>query len=120
MLTHGHLNREALKELEEQFDSEESVAPAYLKTIFDHSEVCEDNFGQLRPFYNTLHTAVSTLKSLNYEHDLAARDNLRQTVQKLPETLKSAKSLISDQMLNSYQSKEPKVTQQEWNRRRNN
>ena len=36
MLTHGHLYREALKELEEQFGSEESVAGAYLKTIFDH------------------------------------------------------------------------------------
>ena len=48
MLTHGHLYREALKELEEQFGSEESVAGAYLKTIFDHPEVCDDNFAQLR------------------------------------------------------------------------
>ncbi|KAL9961563.1 hypothetical protein ACROYT_G030524 [Oculina patagonica] len=47
-LTHGHLYREALKELEEQFGSEVSVAGAYLKTIFDHPEVCEDNFAQLR------------------------------------------------------------------------
>ena len=58
MLTHGHLYREALKELEEQFGSEESVAGAYLKTVFDHPEVCEDNFAQLRSFYNTLHVAV--------------------------------------------------------------
>ena len=148
MLTHGHLYREALKELEEQFGSEESVAGAYLKTVFDHPEVCEDNFAQLRSFYNTLHVAVSTLKSLNYEHDLAATDNLRRAVQKLPETLKTrwgekrvemlpktatladldkwlrervrAKSLISDQTLNSCQSKESKVTQRERNRRRNN
>ena len=34
MLTHGHLYREALKELEEQFGYEETVAGAYLKTIF--------------------------------------------------------------------------------------
>ncbi|KAL9972903.1 hypothetical protein ACROYT_G019294 [Oculina patagonica] len=89
MLTHGHLYREALKELEEQFGSEESVAGAYLKTIVDHPEVCEDNFAQLRSFYNTLHVAVSTLKSVSYEHDLAATDNLRRAVQKLPETLKT-------------------------------
>ena len=89
MLTHGHLYREALKELEEQFGSEESVAGAYLKTIFDHPEVCEDNFTRLRSFYNTLHVAVSTLKSLSYVHDLAATDNLRRAVQKLPETLKT-------------------------------
>ena len=42
MLTHGHLYREALKELEERFGSDESVAGAHLKTFFDHSEVCED------------------------------------------------------------------------------
>ena len=44
MLTHGHLYREALKELEEQFGNEEAVAGASLKTIFDHPEVPEDNF----------------------------------------------------------------------------
>ena len=58
-----------------------------MKTIFDHPEVCEDNFAQLRSFYNTVHVAVSTLKSLSYEHDLAATDNLRRAVQKLPETV---------------------------------
>ena len=148
MLTHGHLYREALKEFEEQFDSEESVAGAYLKTIFDHPEVCEDNFAQLRSFYNTLHVAVSTLKSLSYVHELAATDDVRRAVQKLPETLKTrwgekrvemlpktatladldkwlrervrAKSLISDQTLNSCQSKESKVIPREGNRRRNN
>ena len=84
MLTHGHLYREALKELEEQFGNEESVAGAYLKTVLDHPKVSEDNFIQLRSFYNTLHVTVSTLKSLSYEHDLAATDNLRRAVQKLP------------------------------------
>ena len=76
------------------------------------------------------------------------RTERRRAVQKLPETLKTrwgekrvemlpktatladldkwlrervrAKSLISDQTLNSSQSKEPKVTQRERNRRRNN
>ena len=88
-LTHGHLYREALKELGEQFGNEESVAGAYLKTVFNHPKVSEDNFTQLRSFYNTLHVTVSTLKSLNYEHDLAATDNLRRAVQKLPDTLKT-------------------------------
>ena len=145
MLTHGHLYREALKELEEQFGNEESVAGAYLKTIFDHPIVCEDNFAQLRSFYNTLHVAVSTLKSLGYEHDLAATDNLRRAVQKLPETIKTrwgekrvemlsktatladldkwlrervrAKSMISDQTLNSSQTKE--MPKQGYGRRNN-
>ena len=129
MFTHGHLYREALKELEEQFGNEEAVAGAYLKTIFDHPEVSEGNFAQLRSFYNILHIAVSTLKSLSYEHDLAATDNLRRAVQKLAETVKTrwgekrvetlskkttladldvclrkhvhAKSMISDQALNN-------------------
>ena len=79
MLTHGRLYREALKELEEHFGNEETVAGAYLKTIFD-------NFAQLRSFHNTLHVA---LESLSYEHDLAATYNLRRAVQKLPETVKT-------------------------------
>ena len=89
MLTHGHLYKEALKDLEEQFGNEELVEGAYLRTMFDHPEVCEDNFTQLRSFYNTLHLAVSTLNSLGYEHDLAATDNIRRAIQKLPEALKT-------------------------------
>ena len=89
MLTHGHLHREALKELEEQFGNEEAVAGTYLETIFDPPQVSEDIFAQLRSFYNTLHVAVSTVKSLCYEHDLAATDNLRRAVQNLPETVKT-------------------------------
>lgn len=50
MLTHGQLYREALKWLEEQFGNEESVTGSYLKTIFDHPIVYEDNFTQLRSF----------------------------------------------------------------------
>ena len=84
MLTHGHLYREELRELEEQFGNEESVASAYLRTIFDHPTVYENNFAQLRSFYKTMHVAVSTLKSLGYEHGLAATNNLKRAVQKLP------------------------------------
>ena len=89
MLTHGHLYREALKELEEEFGNEESVAGAYLKTMFDHPKVSEDNFTQLRSFYNTLHVIVSTLKMQSYEHDLVATDNLKRAVQNLPDALKT-------------------------------
>ena len=89
MLTHGHLYREALKELEEEFGNEESVAGAYLKTMFDHPKVIEDNFTQLRSFYNTLHVIVSTLKMQSYEHDLVATDNLKRAVQNLPDALKT-------------------------------
>ena len=88
---------------------------------------------RLRSFYNTLHVAVSTLKSLSYEYDLAATDNLRRAVQKLPETMETrwgekrvetlpkkttladldmwlrervrAKSMISDQVLKNNGSK---------------
>ena len=59
------------------------------RIIFDHPEVSEDNFAKLRSVYNTLHVAVSTLKSLSCEHDLAAMDNLRRAVQKLPERVKT-------------------------------
>lgn len=62
MHTHGHLHKEALRELEEQFGNEELVAGAYLKTNFDHTEISENNFTQLRSFYNTLHVCVSTQK----------------------------------------------------------
>ena len=144
MLTHGHLYKEALKELEEPFGNEELVAGAYLRTIFDHPEVCEDNFTQLRSFYDIRNVAVSTLNSLGYEHDLAATDNLRLANRKLPEALKTrwgeknvemlpkmmtltdldkwlrervrAKSMISDQALNSTP---PKVMPRQENMRGN-
>ena len=92
-----------------------------------------------------MHVAVSTLKSLSYEHDLAATDNLRRAVQKLPETVKTrwgekrvetlpkkttladldvwlrervrAKSMISDQALRNNGSK--RVTTRPPFRRRN-
>lgn len=88
MLNHGHLYRAALTELEEQFGNEETVAAAYLKTIYDHRAVPEDSFGLLRSYSNTVRVAVSTPKSLDYKHDLAATNNVRRAVSKLPETLK--------------------------------
>jgi len=88
MLNHGHMYKTALTELEEHFGNEEAVARAYLRTIFDHPRVTDDNFLALRSFYNTLHVAVSTLNNLNYSNDLAATDNLRRAVGKLPESLK--------------------------------
>ena len=133
MLSHGHLYKTALVELEEQFGNEEVVVRAYLKTVYDHPKIAEDNFTQLRSFYNTLHVAVSTLKSLDYDSDLAATDNLRRAVDRLPETLKGrwgekrvkmlpskpnlrdldewlrarvrAKALVSDQTTNTVSSK---------------
>ena len=83
MLNHGHLYRAALTELEEQFGNEEFVAGAYLKTVFDHPKIPEDDLTQLRSFYNTLHVAVTTLQGLGYAHDLAATDVMRRVVQKL-------------------------------------
>lgn len=88
MLSHGHMYKTALTELEEHFGNEEAVVRAYLRTIFEHPKVTEDNFTLLRSFYNTLHVAVSTVNNLNYMNDLAATDNLRRVVNKLPETLK--------------------------------
>ena len=87
VLTHGHLYRETLTE--NKFGNEEAVAGAHLKITFDHPEVSEDNTAQLRSFYDILHVAVSTLKSLIYEHDLAPTGNLRRAVQKLPERVKT-------------------------------
>lgn len=47
MLNHGNLYRNALLELEEQFGNEETIAEAYLQTIFNHPQVTEDDFMQL-------------------------------------------------------------------------
>ena len=51
MLNHGNLYRNALLELEEQFGNEETVAEAYLQTIFNHPQVTEDDFTQLQSLY---------------------------------------------------------------------
>ena len=40
-----------------------------MKTVFDHPVVVEGDVAQLRSFYNTLHNAVATMKSLGYSHD---------------------------------------------------
>ena len=87
MLNHGHLYQAALAELEEQFGNEELVAGAFMKTIFDHPTVAEEDIAQLRSFYNTLHIAVVTMKSLGYSHDLASSTNTRAVLQKLPDSL---------------------------------
>ena len=88
MLNHGYLYQAALAELEEQFGNEEVVAGAFLKTIFDHPTVAEGDIEQLRSFYNTLHIAVVTMKSLGYSHDLASSTNSRAALQKLHDPLK--------------------------------
>ena len=88
MLNHGHLYKAALTELEEQFGNEELVAGAFMKTVFDHPVVVEGDIAQLRSFYNTLHNAVATMKSLGYLHDLMSSTNTRAVLQKLPDLLK--------------------------------
>ena len=88
MLNHGHLYKAALTELEEQFGNEELVAGAFMKTVLDHPIVAEGDVTQLRSFYNTLHNAVATMKSLGYSHDLASSTNTRAALQKLPDPLK--------------------------------
>ena len=87
MLNYGHLCQAALAELQEQFGNEELVAGAFLKTIFDHPTVAEGDIVQLRSFYDTLHIAVVTMKSLGYSHDLASSTNTRAVLQKLPDSL---------------------------------
>ena len=89
MPNHGHLYRNALTELEEQFGNKEVIAGAYLQTIFDHSKVDKDDLLQLQSLYNTIHIAVETLKGLRFTSDLEATDNVRRAVQKLPNSLKA-------------------------------
>ena len=48
MLNHGHLYKSALTELEEQFENEELVAGAFMKTVLDHPIVVEGDIAQLR------------------------------------------------------------------------
>ncbi|KAK3726367.1 hypothetical protein QZH41_006069 [Actinostola sp. cb2023] len=88
MLNHGHLYKAALTELEAQFGSEEIVARAFMKTVFDHPKVPEGDLTQLRSFYNTLHVAVVTLNSLGYVHDLSSTVTTQRVLQKLPNLLK--------------------------------
>ena len=87
MLNHGHLYQAALAELEEQFGNEELVAEAFMKTIFDQPTVAEEDIALLLSFYNTLHIAVVTMKSLGYSHDLTSSTNTRAVLQKLPDSL---------------------------------
>ena len=72
MLNHGHLCKAALTELEEQFGNEELVSGTFMKTVLDHLIVAEGDVTQLHSFYNTLHNAVATMRSLGYSHDLAS------------------------------------------------
>ena len=88
MLNHGHLYKAALTELEEQFGNEELVAGAFMKTVLDRPIVVEGDLTQLRSFYNMLHNAVATMKSLEYSHDLASSTNTRAALLKLPDRLK--------------------------------
>ena len=59
-----------------------------MKTVLDHPIVAEGDVTQLRSFYNTLHNAVATMRSLGYSHDLASLTNTRAALQKLPDPLK--------------------------------
>ena len=59
-----------------------------MKTVLDHPIAVEGDVTQLRSFYNTLHNAVATLKSLGYSHDLASSTNTRAALQKLPDPFK--------------------------------
>lgn len=80
MFIYGYLYYEVLKELEEQFGNGEVVVGVYLKIIFDYLEVFEDNFVQLRFFYNILYIVVFIFKSLSYKYDFAVIDNFRRVV----------------------------------------
>ena len=59
-----------------------------MKTVLYHPIVAEGDVTQLRSFYNTLHNAVTTMKSLGYSHDLASSTNTHAALQKFPDLLK--------------------------------
>ena len=59
-----------------------------MKTVLDHPIVADGDAIQIRSFYNTLHNAVPTMKSLGYSHDLASSTNTHAALQKLPDPLK--------------------------------
>ena len=88
ILNHDHLYKAALTELEEQFGNEELVAGVFIKTVLDHPIVADGDVTQPRSFYNTLHNAVATMRSLGYSHDLASSSNTHAALQKLPDPLK--------------------------------
>ena len=84
LLCDGTLYLEALRELERQFGDPATIVRVNLDRVLCLPAVRENDIRSLGELSTALHTAVSVLKCLHYDADLAATNNVRNVVAKLP------------------------------------
>ena len=85
LLCDGALYGEALAELERQFGNPSHVVRANLHAVLCLEPVgSEDDLAALSALSSALHCTVKVLQTMHYDADLAATQNVRQVISKLP------------------------------------
>ncbi|KAF0293666.1 hypothetical protein FJT64_008610 [Amphibalanus amphitrite] len=87
MLCDASLYSTALGELEREFGDPSRVIHATMKRLLTARPVKDGDLSALTELSRELHTAVSVLQCLHYEHDLAAATNVTTVTGKLPASL---------------------------------
>ncbi|KAF0301026.1 hypothetical protein FJT64_026600 [Amphibalanus amphitrite] len=87
MLCDASLYSTALGELEREFGDPSRVIHATMKRLITARPVKDGDLSALTELSRELHTAVSVLQCLHYEHDLAAATNVTTVTGKLPASL---------------------------------
>ncbi|KAF0298524.1 hypothetical protein FJT64_004124 [Amphibalanus amphitrite] len=87
MLCDASLYSTALCELEREFGDPSRVIHATMKRLLTARPVKDGDLSALTELSRELHTAVSVLQCLHYEHDLAAATNVTAVTGKLPASL---------------------------------
>ncbi|XP_043238930.1 uncharacterized protein LOC122390257 [Amphibalanus amphitrite] len=87
MLCDASLYSTALCELEREFGDPSRVIHATMKRLLTARAVKDGDLSALTELSRELHTAVSVLQCLHYEHDLAAATNVTTVTGKLPASL---------------------------------
>ncbi|KAF0288623.1 hypothetical protein FJT64_012997 [Amphibalanus amphitrite] len=87
MLCDASLYSTALCELEREFGDPSRVIHATMKRLLTARPVKDGDLSALTELSRELHTAVSVLQCLHYEHDLAAATNVTTVTGKLPASL---------------------------------
>ena len=83
----GRMYHQALARLYERFGREGDVSQAYLSDMFSTPAPSISNLASMERFSSAISNTVMTLRTLGYHHDLAASENLRRVVSKLPAEL---------------------------------
>ncbi|XP_043212716.1 uncharacterized protein LOC122376815, partial [Amphibalanus amphitrite] len=87
MLCDASLYSTALGELEREFGDPSRVIHATMQRLLTARPVKDGDLSALTELSRELHTAVSVLQCLHYEHDLAAATNVTTVTGKLPASL---------------------------------